>query len=94
METNELRTRVLILTDLHRITGDIALAPGARLTDYLCEARVFLAVTNAEVTDLAGRRLCAAQFLDIHRDHIRLVAPLTAIRADRTDNPAETRAHA
>ncbi len=72
---SDFKTQVLILTSHQRITGDIALLPGARLTDYMCETKAFLAVTDAVVEDLTGRQIMTAGFLNIHRDHIQLIAP-------------------
>jgi hypothetical protein len=71
------RTKVTILTGSYRIKGYIDLIPGARLTDYLREARDFIAVTDAEVYELqvAGRQLMAAPFLDVNRDHIQIITP-------------------
>ncbi len=71
------RTKVTILTGSYRIKGYIDLIPGARLTDYLREARDFIAVTDAEVYELqvAGRQLIAAPFLDVNRDHIQIITP-------------------
>ena len=70
---SDFKTQVLILTSHQRITGDIALLPGARLTDYMCEAKTFFAVTDAVVDDLEGRRIMTAGFLNIHRDHSHLI---------------------
>jgi len=71
------RTKVTILTGSYRIKGYIDLLPGARLTDFLREAREFIAVTDAEVYELmiGGRQLIAAPFLDVNRDHIQIITP-------------------
>ncbi|MCX6996718.1 MAG: hypothetical protein NTV49_06445 [Kiritimatiellaeota bacterium] len=75
MPDDENRAWVFILTDQYRIRGQIALLPGVRLTDYMCAAKLFIAVLDVEVEDLQGRRLLQAAFLNVHRDHIRLIAP-------------------
>jgi hypothetical protein len=77
MPGDDNRTKVTILTGSYRIKGYIDLLPGARLTDYLREARDFIAVTDAEVYELqvAGRQLMAAKFLDVNRDHIQIITP-------------------
>lgn len=72
---SEAKTRVVILTGHYRIVGEIDLVPGARVTDYLEEAREFFAVTNAEVWDLNGRKIVAARFMDVHRGHIEVMIP-------------------
>jgi hypothetical protein len=69
------KTRVTILTRTYRIKGCIDLVPGARVTDYMNEAKSFLAVTGAEVCDISGRQLFAAPFLDVNRDHVEIIVP-------------------
>jgi len=77
MADEDRRTKVTILAGSYRIKGYIDLLPGARLTDFLREARDFIAVTDAEVYELmiGGRQLIAAPFLDINRDHIQIITP-------------------
>lgn len=48
-KANENKTRFTILTGTYRVKGFIDLVPGARVTDYLVEAKDFIAVTDAEV---------------------------------------------
>jgi hypothetical protein len=71
------RTRVTILTGSYRIKGFIDLIPGARVTDYVNEAKGFIAVTDAEVWELqvGGRQMIAAPFLNVSRDHIQVITP-------------------
>jgi len=76
MEQPELtKLRVQILAGAYRIKGDIALPPGARVTDYMIEAKAFFAVTDAEVWDLEGRKILAAPFFNISREHVVVVVP-------------------
>jgi hypothetical protein len=77
MATDESRTKVTILTGNYRIKGYIDLLPGARLTDYIVEAKDFVAVTNAEVYEsvLGGRQVLTAPFINVNRDHIQIVTP-------------------
>ena len=77
MTTNESRTKVTILTGTYRIKGYIDLLPGARLTDYIVEAKDFVALTNAEVYEavLGGRQVLTAPFINVNRDHIQIVTP-------------------
>ena len=75
MAENENRTRVVILAGSYRIKGEIELVPGARVTDYMLDAKAFFAVTRAEVWDLDGRRIFSAPFLNVSRDQVILVAP-------------------
>jgi hypothetical protein len=69
------RTTVVILTSNYRIRGEISLAPEERVTDYVTSARNFIAVTNAEVRADDGRIIFNADFLNVHRDHVQVIAP-------------------
>jgi hypothetical protein len=69
------RTRVMILAGSYRIKGEIELVPGARLTDYMLDAKPFFAVTSAEVWDLEGRKIHSAPFINVSRAHVVVVAP-------------------
>jgi hypothetical protein len=73
----ESRTRITILTGTYRIKGYIDLLPGARLTDFIVEAKSFVAVTEAEVWELSigGRQVLEAAFIDVSKDHIQIVMP-------------------
>jgi len=73
----ENKTKVTILTSAYRIKGYIDLLPGARLTDFIVEAKSFVAVTDAEVWELniGGRQVLAAGFIDVSRNHIQIVTP-------------------
>ena len=71
------RTKVTIFTSSYRVRGFIDLVPGARITDFMAEARDFIAVTKAEVWELQpGRRqVAAAGFLNVSRAHIEIILP-------------------
>lgn len=73
----ESRTKVTILTGNYRIKGYVDLVPGARLTDYMTEAKDFIALTDAEVWEptLGGRQVLTAPFLNLRRDHIQIITP-------------------
>ena len=75
MANSESKTKVTILTDAYRIKGYIDLVPGARVTDYMHEAREFLAVIDAEVyeIELGGRQVLSAPFINVNRAHIQIV---------------------
>ncbi|HLX82045.1 MAG TPA: hypothetical protein VKS43_15820 [Burkholderiales bacterium] len=77
MPAEETRTKVTIFTGSYRIKGYIDLIPGARVTDYMAEAKLFIAVTDAEVWELevGGRQLMSAPFLNVSREHIQVIAP-------------------
>jgi len=71
------KTKVTILTSNYRIRGYIDLLPGARITDFMTEARDFIAVVNAEVWELqvGGRMVLSAQFINVSREHIEIILP-------------------
>ena len=77
MTTEQSKTKVTILTGTYRIKGYIDLLPGARLTDYIVEAKDFVAVTNAEVWEpiIGGRQILMAPFINVNRDAIQIVTP-------------------
>ena len=74
---DEPKTKVTILTSSYCIKGYIDLLPGSRVTDYMAEARDFIAVTNAEVWELqvGGRQVLSAPFINVSRDHIEIILP-------------------
>jgi hypothetical protein len=75
MGTNESMTKVTLLTGSYRIKGYIDLLPGARVTDYMQEAKEFVAVKDAEVyeSEVAGRQVLVAPFLNVNRSHIEII---------------------
>lgn len=75
MNDEKQNTHVVILTDSFRIRGSVDLIPGARITDFMSEARDFIAVTDAEVRRLNGDHVIDSAFLNVNRDHIQLVLP-------------------
>ena len=77
MAADDNRTAVSILTGTYRIKGYIDLLPGARVTDYMLASREFIAVTDAEVWEMAegGRQVLKAPFVDVARQHIQVILP-------------------
>jgi len=69
------KTKVTILTTTYRVKGYIDLTPGARVTDYMAEAKDFIAVTDAEVWEIGDRRIMTVPFLNVSRDHIQIITP-------------------
>jgi hypothetical protein len=69
------KTRVTILTGTYRVKGYIELTPGARVTDYLVDAKDFIAVTDAEVWEIGDRKIMSVPFLNVSRQHIQIVTP-------------------
>ena len=75
MTTPEDKTKVIILTACHRIIGEIANFSNARLTDYMVEAKSFIAVTEAEVWNHSGSLVLTTSFLNVRRDQIEMIMP-------------------
>jgi len=77
MPVDQSRTKVTIFTGAYRVRGYIDLIPGARVTDFMTEAKPFIAVTDAEVYELevGGRHLISAPFINLSRDHVQIVVP-------------------
>ncbi|HWQ37781.1 MAG TPA: hypothetical protein VNM24_04090 [Burkholderiales bacterium] len=69
------KTKVTILTGSYRIKGYIDLMPGARVTDYMIDAKDFIAVTEAEVWEAGDRKVASAPFINVSREHIQVVIP-------------------
>lgn len=77
MIASDNRTKVTIFTGSFQIKGYIDLLPGARVTDFMDEAKDFVAVTDAEVREIREglRQVLAVPFLDVSRRHIHIIAP-------------------
>ncbi len=73
----EEKTKVTIFTATYRVKGYIDLLPGARITDFMAEAKDFIAVVNAEVWELqpGGRQVASAAFINVSRNHIEIILP-------------------
>jgi len=67
---------VYIMTGHYRVKGLISLLPNERQTDFLLNARPFVAVTQAELLDNKGCEILKVPFLNVHRDHIEVIAPI------------------
>jgi hypothetical protein len=71
----EEKTAVVLHTPHYVIEGQIALVPGARLTDYIREESHFIAITGVTVKRLDGTFLFKVPFLDLRRDSIEIAYP-------------------
>jgi hypothetical protein len=69
------RTKVTFLTSTYRIHGYVELVPGARVTDYIHDAKAFIAITDAEVRSPDGQMVLQVPFLNLSRDQIVIVTP-------------------
>ena len=69
------KTKVTIFTQNYRVKGNIELMPGARVTDFMVEAKDFIAVTDAEVWEIGDRKIMSAPFLNVSRQHVQIIMP-------------------
>jgi len=77
IDIKAINKEVYIFTGHYRVKGNISLMPNERQTDFLLNARPFVAVTNAEVFDQTGCELLKVPFINVHRDHIEAIAPIS-----------------
>lgn len=68
----------MIITKDHRISGDMHVLEGARLTDALnSKSKDFYALTNAEVFRLSDDQLMArAEYMAVAREAISAIFPV------------------
>jgi hypothetical protein len=81
MHAKKEKIRVEIFTTAHRISADMHIFAGARLTDIMQsrETASFFALTDVEVYDLeSGRELFRTDFINVNRNHIVMLRPLEA----------------
>lgn len=76
------KVQVFILTRHYRIKGYIAQFSNTRLTDYIIESKSFIAVTDAEVMDIDGKKIFATPFLNVQRDRIEIITPADMVKME------------
>ena len=82
MSGESYKTKVIILTRHYRIIGHIHMQSQARVTDYICESKNFIAVTDAEIWNHDHRRVASTSFLNINREDIELIIPEDCVTQD------------
>jgi hypothetical protein len=75
MDKSHDKTRVVILTNNFRITGNIYKFKEVRLTDCISESGSFIAVTFAEVKDHFGHHILTSDFLNVLKNSIEIIFP-------------------
>jgi hypothetical protein len=75
LSEREGKAKVIIFTKHFQIKGDIFLYEGARLTDYMLEAKAFIAVSSAEIMDHQNNKVLTTSFLNVNRDHVEIILP-------------------
>jgi len=73
MKNKESNSQVVIMTIGYHIKGSIDLLPGARITDFVNDAKGFIAVTDAEVRTIEGRLIYTTPFINVSTSHIELI---------------------
>jgi hypothetical protein len=68
-------TKVIALTRNLRITGEISLIPGGRLTDFMNKANQFIVITNAKVTSFEGEEITSGAFLNLNLNMVEVIMP-------------------
>jgi hypothetical protein len=71
---------VIIQTVLHRITGNFYVRPEERIKDELDRAEVFLAITDATISDLNGQEIFSGDFITVNRHHIIWILPVADLK--------------
>lgn len=79
MSAGSANTRVVIRTVNYQISGEIGLLPGCRLTDYMTDAKAFIAVIDAKVVTHAGQPVFDASLLNVNSRLIEVIAPAEAL---------------
>jgi len=69
------RTRVIIITRDFRIEGQIDLIQGARITDFMNEARKFMVVTDATVANHSEKQVLRGDFINVQVANIEIILP-------------------
>ncbi len=78
--------KVVILTHNYRVVGRVYVKKGTRLTDMVCEARQFIAVTGARVWERqSGNHLLHAGFINVSRDEIEIILPANEVNCNGED---------
>ena len=69
-------TKLTVFANGFRISGYGSVLPGARITDYMNDAKEFIAITDASVWDMKdGRKLLSTSFLNVNRGNVEFVVP-------------------
>ena len=77
MKQSRVTSRVMIVLSQYRITGNVHLHPGQRLSDYVNGVKDFIPVTKAKVIKVDNEEeINHMRLLEVNVRHILLVYPL------------------
>lgn len=72
------KIHVIVITTSMRMTGQMHVVPGGRLTDEINKEREFLPITDVTIYDVQGENVIATlDFIAINKNQILLIAPAT-----------------
>ena len=72
-------TEAIFYTAKHVVSGKVNLLPGARLTDFMREAKDYLVVADVTVSMHDGTKLFDAEFIDLLRSSVEIAVPKDAM---------------
>jgi len=90
---NKERHDVIIYLDNCKIKGAIYLMPGSRISDFInAPAHQFVPVTDATISSIrVGEEWeYNVEFLNLNKDFIITIFPLSAIKEDKDNNEEKT----
>ena len=76
---SEDKTAIILFTRDFRIEGKIDLIPGARITDFMNNANMFIVVTEAKVSDHDGNEKISGHFINVLKESIQVIVPADAV---------------
>jgi len=82
VDSLEAKLNVVIFTDNYRISGEISHFSDMRLTDFMVEAKSFVAVTNATIIDKKNNESYSSPFINVQRDKIEIIIPADDLKSD------------
>jgi hypothetical protein len=76
---------VVAYTSTYKVTGNMFVPPGGRLSDFLSatEQKKFIPIANAVVKEISGREICRAMFIELNRDEIIFLVPASELEKKR-----------
>lgn len=71
------RKAIIAYTSTYTIKGEMFTPPGSRLSDFIggLGQKKFLPISNATVTDVNGKKVCDAGFMELNKDEIVFLIP-------------------
>ncbi len=81
MYASKEKIKVVILTGLYRIEGEMHLVTGSRLTDIVnVKTKDFFPITNAKIFTESGEVLYSLNYVAVNREEIVAIFPIEDLR--------------